>query len=97
MDTLTAAKALGVPLASFANKILRMEPDQGLDRLIPVGMARAWLVLPLFLDGDTLAVAAVDPSDAILLADLAKFTKHPVEPFIAAEDELLLAISRAYR
>lgn len=97
MDTLTTAKAIGVPLASFANKILRMEAGQGLEALIPAGMARAWLVMPLFMDGDRLAVAAVDPSDAILLADLARFTKRPIEPFIAAEDELLLAISRHYR
>lgn len=91
-----AAKKLGVPLASFENKVLRMEQGQGLQELVPAAMAKAWLVFPLFLDGRTLAVAFADPSDKVLVADVEKATGHKVEPFIAATEQLLLAIERHY-
>ncbi|MBI5597076.1 MAG: hypothetical protein HY928_13365 [Elusimicrobia bacterium] len=97
LAVLTAAEMLGVPCATVGNHILVMEAGQGLKDLVPAGMARAWQVLPLFLDGDMLAVAMADPSDAVLVADLARFTKHPVQPFVAGRSELAAAIEKAYR
>lgn len=94
--TLVAAKA-GVPLASFANKILRMEPEQGLKDIVPEAMAKSWLVFPLFLDGRTLAAAFADPADKVLLKDVEQATGRPLEPFLAAREELLLAIAKHYR
>lgn len=95
--TLVAAKAAGVPLASFENKILRMEPGQGLEEKIPKAMAKSWNVLPLFLDGRTLAVAFADPSDLILVKDVEKAVLHPIEVFQASREELLQAIAKSYR
>ncbi|TBR26457.1 hypothetical protein EPO15_00095 [bacterium] len=96
-STLVAAKAAGVPLASFENKILRMEPGQGLAEKIPAAMAKAWLVFPLFLDGRTLAVAFADPSDLVLVKDVEKAVLHPIEVFSASREELLQAIAKSYR
>lgn len=95
--TLVAAKTGGVPLASFENKILRMEPDQGLREIIPEAMAKAWNVFPLFLDGRTLAVAFADPSDLILVKDVEKAVLRPLEVFIASREELGQAIAKHYR
>ena len=93
---MSAALKLGVPVATLGNKILAVSPDQGLTELIPVGMARAWLCLPLFLDGNTLAVAVADASDKILLADLARHTHREIQPFAASRAEILIVIARAY-
>ena len=95
-STTVAAAAVGVPVASFENKILRMEPDQGLRELVPEAMARSWHVFPLFLDGRTLAVAFVDPADKVLLKDVEAAVKRPVEPFVAARGQLLEAIAKHY-
>jgi len=95
--TMVAAKTTGVPLASFENKVLRMEPDQGLREKIPEAMAKAWLVFPLFLDGRTLAVAFADPSDLVLVKDVEKAVLHPIEVFIASREELTQAIAKYYR
>jgi len=95
--TLVAAKAAGVPLASFENKILRIEPGQGLEEKIPAAMAKSWNVLPLFLDGRTLAVAFADPSDLILVKDVEKAVLHPIEVFKASREELAQAIAKSYR
>ncbi len=95
--TTVTAKAVGVPLASFENKILRMEPDQGLREIIPAAMAKAWNVFPLFLDGRTLAVAFADPSDLILVKDVEKAVLRPLEVFVASREELGQAIAKSYR
>lgn len=95
--TLVAAKAVGVPLASFANNILRMEPEQGLREKIPEAMAKAWLVFPLFLDGRTLAVAFADPADLVLVKDVERTVLHPIEVFKASKEELVSAIAKYYR
>jgi type IV pilus assembly protein PilB len=96
-STTLAAQAVGVPVASFANKILRMEPDQGLEALVPEAMAKAWQVFPLFVDGRTLAVAFADPSDRILVKDVERAAGRPVEVFLADKAELKAAIARHYR
>lgn len=93
---MSAALKLGVPVATLANKILAVSPDQGLTELIPEGMARAWLSLPLFLDGNTLAVAVADASDKILLGDLARHTRRAIQPFAASRSEILAVIAKAY-
>ncbi|MBI3299748.1 MAG: hypothetical protein HYZ75_16400 [Elusimicrobia bacterium] len=92
----STARALGVPVATLANKILKVQSDQGLTEMIPEGMARAWLALPLFVDGTTLAVALADPSDKILIADLARHTNRTIKPFAASKTEILTAAGKAY-
>ena len=96
LAVLTAAEMLGLPCATVGNRILVMESGQCLRQLIPAGMARAWGVMPLFLDRERLAVAMVDPSDDILIADLARVTGHPIQPFVAGRSELAAAIAKHY-
>ncbi|MBI4348145.1 MAG: hypothetical protein HY553_14995 [Elusimicrobia bacterium] len=93
---MTAAKQLGVPYASRENRVLRTERSQGLERVIGERYAREHLVLPLFLDGKTLAVAMADPDDPTRLDDLRLISGWEIEPFVAAKGQLLEAIDEFY-
>lgn len=90
------ARRLGFPYASLANKILRMERSQNLDTLIPEAFARTNLVLPLFVEDGSLALAMVDPENANLLSEVTELTHLRVQPFVAAQGQLLEAIENSY-
>lgn len=93
---LELAKRLGIPYASRANKVLVMQRDQGLKVLVPEAFAREDLIFPLFIDGDVLAVAMVDPTDQALIDRLERSSGLNIQPFIAAKAELVLAIDESY-
>ena len=93
----SVSRQLGVPYASFANKILKMEPGQGLEKLIPETFARKRAVLPLFMDGQTLAITMTDPSDAVLLDHIRLIARQEVQPFISSRTQILAAIDASYR
>lgn len=90
------AKRLGIPYASRSNRILVMQRDQGLKVLVPEAVAREDLIFPLFIDGDVLAVAMVDPTDQALIDRLERSSGRNIQPFIAVKDELILAIDESY-
>lgn len=90
------AKRLGIPYASRANKILVMQKGEGLEIMVPEAFAREDLVLPLFVDGKVLAVAMAAPADQDLIDRLKRASGLEIQPFVAAESELLLAIDESY-
>lgn len=90
------AKVLGIPYASHENKILVMQKDQGLKAMVPEESARRDLVLPLFIDGNVLAVAMVNPEDQALLDRLGRDSGLDIQPFIAAKHQLIQAIDESY-
>jgi hypothetical protein len=91
------SRQMGIPYASFANKILRMEKGQNLETLVPETFARERLILPLFLDGEILAVAMADPGNAALIDEIKLLSAQELQPFIATKTELLKAIKESYR
>jgi type IV pilus assembly protein PilB len=93
----STSKNLGVPYASFANKILKMEPGQDLEKLIPETFARERAVFPLFLDGETLAITMADPSDKALLDLIRLIAGQEVQPFISSRTQISAAIDASYR
>lgn len=93
---LETAKQLGIPYASFANKILTMQKGQGLTVMVPKDFARKDLVFPLFLDGSVLAVAMANPADQPLIERLRQASGLEIQPFIAAKQELIRAIDESY-
>lgn len=93
---LAAAKRFGLPLATAENRILRPDLHQDLEGLIPEEFARRHSVLPLFLDGDLLAVALSEPSEETLRA-LRVFTRCELQPFLARPLELREALEAFYR
>jgi len=96
-QALSIARDLGVPYASRENKILVAQKNQGLADLIPEDFAVSHAVFPLFLDGNTLAVAMARPDDALALERMRLITRCEIQPFVARRDELMRAISGFYR
>ncbi|VVB73838.1 Uncharacterised protein [uncultured archaeon] len=91
------SKEHGVPYASFANKILKMEKGQGLEKLVPAAFAREHCVLPLFRDENFLAVAMVKPDDMVLKDTLMMLTNGmEIQPFVACRSQILRAIGEFY-
>src|SRR5438105_3109991 len=64
------SKQLGIPYASRENKVLRVEKGQNLEKVVSEQHARENLLVPLFLDEKTLAVAMADPDNLLTLDNL---------------------------
>jgi len=90
------SKQLAVPYACKENGILVPEKDQNLADFISEKYARENLVLPLFADEGSLAVAMNDPSNVFLIDNLKMMTGLEIQPFIASKSQLLLALDNFY-
>lgn len=95
---LAVAKQLGIPYASFANRILRLEGAEAekLRRMIPRGYAHPLALVPLFIDHGTLAVALAEPGDPVILAELKTLSGLKIQAFAAERSEILALIERSY-
>ena len=93
---IASSKQLSVPYASFENGILNSEKDQNLNDIIDEKFARENLVLPLFMEEDSLAIATIDPSNVLLLDNLKMMTGLEIQPFIAPKSQLLAALDKFY-
>lgn len=90
------SKQLSVPYASRENGILLPEKDQNLADVITEKYARENLILPLFADDGSLAVAMNDPSNVFLIDNLKMMTGLEIQPFIASKSQLFLALDNFY-
>ena len=94
--TIAISKQLAVPYASKENGILIPEKDQNLASIISEKFARENLILPLFAEDGSLAVAMNDPSNVFLLDNLKMMTGMSIQPFIASKSQLFLALDNFY-
>ena len=94
--TIAISKQLGIPYASRENQILKPEKGQGLDKIISEKFARDQLVLPLFMEDSTLAVAMVDPTNVLVLDNLRLMTGAEIQPFISSKAQILKAADEFY-
>ncbi|MCR5504496.1 MAG: GspE/PulE family protein [Elusimicrobiaceae bacterium] len=94
--TQAISKQLSVPYASKQNGILVPEKDQNLSKYIPESFARENVMLPLFVEDNTLAVALSDPSNMFLLDNLRMMTGFEIQPFIASKSQLFQALDAFY-
>lgn len=90
------SKVCGMPFASKGNNMLRAEKGQGLEKIIDPVFARDNMVLPLYLEEETLYAAAAAPHGAVLGTALALKTGKPVSLFIAPASEIAQAIDAFY-
>lgn len=90
------ARKYGIPYASFDNRILKMQRGVNLETIIPASFAKEHLVLPLFLDGEVLAVAFTDPDDVLLFDTIKQITGQELQGFIATKTQILAAIALSY-
>jgi len=66
-------------------------------RLVPEGMARRYLVMPLEVSNNVLRVAMANPADILALEALATRTQLRIEPEPASAEEIQEAIDFNYR
>src|SRR3989337_4121282 len=70
--------------------------DPSLLKLIPVDMARKYLIMPVARVGATLTVAMVDPSNVFAIDDVKFRTGYNVEVVVTSESSMVDAISNYY-
>ncbi len=93
-DSLTTVMSvhLNVPVADLKH----VELDADVARLVPEDFARRYVVLPLRREDGRLAVAMTDPGNHALLNDLRVITGLPIAPYIAAQSDILLNLTRVH-
>jgi type IV pilus assembly protein PilB len=70
--------------------------DPVLVKLVPLDIAKKYVVIPLLRRGRVLTVAMADPSNIMALDDLKFLTRYDVEPVVASEFAILTAIEKNY-
>ncbi len=63
---------------------------------VPIGYAKENLAVPLEIDGQTIRLAIVDPSNNQILNDLSVLTGCRIIPCLAEPDKLIAAINQGY-
>lgn len=94
--TAALSKHFAVPYASKENGILVPEKEQNLQEIIPEKFARENMVIPLFVEDDSLAVAVLDPTNVFLLENIKMMSGKQVQPFLASKSQLLNVIDTFY-
>jgi type IV pilus assembly protein PilB len=89
---LTLAQQLGIAQVSLEH----FDIQPCVLKLLPEGLARRYLVMPLMLDGERLIVASADPTHCELLNLLGFVTGKSVETVLANTQDVEQAINRTY-
>ncbi|MEK6568282.1 MAG: ATPase, T2SS/T4P/T4SS family [Candidatus Omnitrophota bacterium] len=87
------SESLYIPTLNLSNYRI----DASLAEVVPERMSRQYHLVPISRIGDNLTVAMSDPLNIFALDDLRLFTGHKIEPVIALEKDILLAINNVYR
>ncbi|PCI37640.1 MAG: type II secretion system protein GspE, partial [Elusimicrobia bacterium] len=93
----TVAAGLGIPLADRANKMLEIDLEAGLEKLIPEDFARSNFVLPLFEAEGVLTVAFADPTEMIVRENLELVSKRQIQPVVGTKTQILKVIDQLYQ
>lgn len=73
-----------------------MEIDDAVIKIIPADIARKYTILPVNKAGATVTVAMIDPTNVFAMDDVKFMTGYKVEPVVASEGSIRLAIDRYY-
>jgi len=84
---------LGIPKVVLAD--YRLDPE--VVKLVPEGLARRYLAVPVRKDGNRLLVAMADPLNLTALDDLRLATGLEIMPAIASEAEIEATLSRFWQ
>lgn len=93
-ETLTTflSKQYKVPAINLSE----FEIDPSVIKLIPLDVAKKYLVIPVNRAGSTLILAMSDPSNIFALDDIMFMTGYNVEAVVAAEASIIEAIKKYY-
>jgi type IV pilus assembly protein PilB len=86
------SRQFGVPSVSLATYGI----DREVIKLIPMEVAKKYLVVPISRVGMTLTVAMADPSNVFAIDDIKFMTGYNIEPVVAAEAGVIEAIKKYY-
>lgn len=95
------AKALGTQLgipyySSDKPELLKPQPDQDLEKVIPADFAQKNIVIPLSRHLNSLTCAVSDPLDLLLLDNLRRVTGAEINLVIATKKAILNAVKEFY-
>src|SRR4030042_6917650 len=82
----------GVPAVTLSEYKI----DSSLLKLIPIEIARKYLIIPVVRVGATLTIAMADPSNVFVIDDVKFMTGFNVDVVVASESAILQAISTYY-
>lgn len=86
------SKQFGVPAINLSDHSI----DPPIIRLIPLEMARKYMIVPVTRVGATLTIAMADPSNVFAIDDVKFMTGYNVEVVVAAESAIISAITSNY-
>jgi len=90
--TTCLSRQFGVPSVNLANYGI----DRDVTKLIPMEVAKKYLVMPISRVGMTLTVAMADPSNVFAIDDIKFMTGYNIEPVVAAEAGVIESIKKNY-
>lgn len=93
-ETLTSAKAevIGVPYVNPSQRPISPE----VIAFVPEEVAKRFVVIPFAKEGETLAVAMVDPLDLQVLEFIEKKSGKTIRPYISTAESINVAIAEQY-
>ena len=86
------SKQFGVPAVDPA----KLEVDQEVVDLIPSNIVQKYKIVPISLDGQTLTIAMVDPSNLFAVDDIRFLTRKNIRVTVATETAIKQAMDRFY-
>jgi type IV pilus assembly protein PilB len=86
------SRQYGVPSVNLSD----FKVDPSVLKLVPVDIARKYLIIPVARVGATLTVAMTDPSNVFAIDDVKFMTGYNVEVVVSSESSILDTISRHY-
>ncbi len=86
------SRHFGVPSVDLAG----VEIDEAILKIIPGDIARKYTILPVSKAGATVTLAMIDPTNVFAMDDVKFMTGYRVEPVVASEAQLRIAIDQHY-
>ena len=87
------SKQWGVPAINLSD--YKIEPS--VLKLIPIEIARKYLIIPVARVGATLTITMADPSNVFVIDDVKFMTGYNVEVVVSSESSIIHAITSYYR
>ncbi|MBP1641690.1 MAG: pilB2 [Acidobacteria bacterium] len=82
----------GVPAIDLA----RVDVDESVIKIVPAEVARKYMILPVAKVGPKVTLAMIDPTNVFAMDDIKFMTGYTVDPVVASESALRIAIDRYY-
>jgi len=79
-----------------AINLSQIQIDESVVKIIPADVARKYTIMPVSKTGAKVTVAMLDPSNVFAMDDIKFMTGYAVEPVLAAESQIRMAIDKYY-